>query len=71
VLDVKLKHNAPSYKCKNYYGKKVWTVNATDFEWVECEHANKTGPILQIETQTNDVTCRLDLATKEGQPRKL
>ena len=22
VLDVKLKHNAPSYKYKNYYGKK-------------------------------------------------
>ncbi len=37
VLDVKLKHNAPSYKCKNYYGKKVLTVNATDVEWVECE----------------------------------
>ncbi len=41
VLDIKLKHNAPSNKCKIYYGKKVWTVNATDVEWVECEHANK------------------------------
>jgi hypothetical protein len=50
VLDVKLKHNAPSYKCKNYYGRKVRTVNATDVEWVECEHVNKTGLILQLET---------------------
>jgi hypothetical protein len=32
VLDVKLKHNVPSHKCKNYYGRKVWTVNATDVE---------------------------------------
>jgi hypothetical protein len=30
VLDVKLKQNAPSYKCKIYYGRKVWTVDATD-----------------------------------------
>ncbi len=42
VLDVKLKHNAPICKCKNFYGTKVWTVNATDVEWVECEHVNKT-----------------------------
>jgi hypothetical protein len=47
VLDVRLKHNAPSYKCKNYYGRKVWTLKATDVEWVECEHMNKTGLILQ------------------------
>ena len=24
VLGVKLKDDAQSYKCKNYYGKKVW-----------------------------------------------
>ncbi len=66
VLDVKLKHNAPGYKCKNYYRRKVWTVNATDVEWVECEHVNKTGLILQLETQIRYVTCQLDLATKEG-----
>ncbi len=71
VLDVKLKHNAPSYKCKNYYGRKVWTVIATDVEWVECEYVNKSGLMLQLETQIHDVTCQLDLATKEGQPRKL
>jgi hypothetical protein len=56
---------------KNYYGRKVWTVNATDVEWVECEHMNKTGLILQLETQIHDVTCQLDLATQEGQPCKL
>jgi hypothetical protein len=60
-----------SYKCKNYYGRKVCTVNATAVEWVECEHVNKTGLILQLETQIHDVTCQLDSATKEGQPCKL
>ncbi len=38
---------------------------------VECEHMNKTGLMLQLETQIHDVTCHLDLATKESQPRKL
>jgi hypothetical protein len=71
VLDVKLKYNAPSYKCKNYYRRKVWTVNAKDVEWVECEHMNKTGIILQLETQMHDDTCQVDLETKEGQPCKL
>jgi hypothetical protein len=49
----------------------VWTVNAMDAEWVECEHVNKTGLRLQLDTQIHDITCQLDLATKEGQPRKL
>ncbi len=71
VLDVKLKHNSPSYKCKKYHGRKVWTVNATDAEWVEYEQVNKTGLRLQLETQIHDVACQLDLATKEDQPLKL
>jgi hypothetical protein len=28
VLSIKLKQDAPSYKWKNYYGRKVWTVDA-------------------------------------------
>jgi hypothetical protein len=70
VLDVKLKQNVPSYKYKNYYGRKVWTVNATDVEWVECEHVNKTGLMVQLETQIHDVTSKLNLATKKTQPHK-
>jgi hypothetical protein len=70
VLDVKLKQNAPSFKCKNYYGRKVWTVNATDVEWGKCEHVNKTGLILYLK-KIHNVTCQLDLATKEDQPHKL
>jgi hypothetical protein len=48
----------------------VWTVNATDVEWIECEHVNKTGLILQLETQIHDVTSQLDSAEKKTQPQE-
>jgi hypothetical protein len=47
----------------------VWTVNATDVEWVECEHVNKTGLMLQLETQIYDVTSQLHLAKKKSTPQ--
>jgi len=56
VLGFKLKENAQRYKCKNYYGKKVWTVSATDVEWVECEHVNKTSLLIQLESLPQMIT---------------
>ena len=35
--------------------EKVWTVNAKDVEWVECEHVNKPGHIVQLNTQINEL----------------
>ncbi len=55
VLGVKLKINATTYKWKNYYGKNVWTVNAKDVEWIQCEHVNKPGYIVQLEAQIKDL----------------
>ena len=60
VLIIKLKQDAPSYKWKNYYGRKVWTVNATHVEYVECKHVNKTGRMLQLETNINNLTIQLN-----------
>jgi hypothetical protein len=60
VLNIKLKQDAPSYKWKNYYGRKVWTVNATHVEYVECEHVHKTGRMLQLETKINNLTIQLN-----------
>jgi hypothetical protein len=34
----------------------MWTVHASDVEWVECEHINKTGTIIQLEA----LRCTLD-----------
>jgi hypothetical protein len=61
VLGLKRKEDAQSYKCKNYYGKKVWTVNAADVEWVECEHVNKSSFITQLESQIKELEHELDL----------
>jgi hypothetical protein len=61
VIDVKLKDNAQSYKCKNYYGKKVWTVNAADVMWVECEHVNKSSFMTQLESQIKEFKSHLEL----------
>jgi hypothetical protein len=55
VPGVQRKENAQSHKWKNYYGKKVWTVNAADVEWVECEHVNKTSILSQLESQINEL----------------
>ena len=64
VLGMKLKDNAQSYKWKNYYGKKVWTVNAADVEWVECEHVNKSNVMTQLESQIKELKNELDLPPK-------
>ena len=61
VLGVKLDENAQSYKCKNYYGKKVWTVNAVDVKWVECEHVNKTSFRTQLESKIKELRSQLAL----------
>ncbi len=70
VLGVQLKENAQSYKWKNYYGKKVWTVNAADVEWVECEYVNQTGLLSQLESQINDLKQQLGLPPNDHQSKK-
>jgi len=67
---LKLKENAQSYKCKFYYGEKVWTVSATDVEWVKCEHVNKTSLFLQLESQINELKHQLDLPHNDHQSEK-
>jgi hypothetical protein len=70
VLGEQLKENAQSYKWKNYYRKKVWTVNAADVEWVECEHVNKTNLLSQLESQINELKQQLDLPPNNHQSKK-
>ncbi len=42
----------------------MWTVNASDVEWVEYEHINKTGTIIQLEAQIDQLRCTLDSLPK-------
>jgi hypothetical protein len=55
---------------KNYYGKKVWTVNAADVEWVECKHVNKTSLVAQLESQINELKCQLDFLQNNHQSKR-
>jgi hypothetical protein len=71
VLGLKLKVNATTYKWKNYYGKKVWTVNAKDVEWIQCEHVNKPGYIVQLESQIKDLEKVQDISQGKNQLEQL
>ena len=68
MLNVTLKNIAPSYKWKK--GRKVWTVNSNVVEWVECKLVNKTGTIIQLETNINNLTYQLELAKTDNQAQK-
>ncbi len=35
--------------------EKVWTVNAKDVEYIQCEHVNKPGYIVQLEAQIQEL----------------
>ncbi len=35
--------------------EKFWTVNAKDVEWIQCEHVNKPGYIVQLEAQIQEL----------------
>jgi len=67
VMKIKLKQDAPSHKWKNFYGRKVWTVNAKDVEYVECEHVHKTARMLQLETQIKNWTNQLEHDKQQNQ----
>ena len=49
LVGMKLKEAAASYRWKNYYNRKVWTVGASDVEWIELEHYPKCENIMSIE----------------------
>jgi hypothetical protein len=48
----------------------VWTVNAADVDWVECEHVNKTSLLSQLESQINELKRQLDLPPNNHQSKK-
>ncbi len=55
VLGIKLRKNATTYKWKNYYRKKCEQSMQKDVEWIQCEHVNKPGYIVQLEAQIKDL----------------
>ena len=63
---MKLKESAPSYQCKNYYGRKVRTVCASDVEWIEVEHVVKTEPMADVVKEMERLQISLSTAQGEG-----
>jgi hypothetical protein len=59
VVGMKLKDEPSSYKWKNYYGRKVWTVNAEDVQWIEVEHYPKSNAIVALEERIKDIKEQL------------
>jgi hypothetical protein len=64
MIGIKLKEEPHSYKWKNYYGRKVWMVNASDVEWVQCEHINTTGTMIQLQAQIDQLRSTPDSLPK-------
>jgi len=50
---------------KNYYERKVWTVCATDVEWLECELANKPQEIVHQEQDIDKVKKQIRRLAKK------
>ena len=53
VVSVKLKDDQTSYTPKNYYGKKVRTVNAKDVAYVELEHYPTAERVIALEGEVH------------------
>jgi hypothetical protein len=60
VVGIKLKDDQTSYVWKNYYKRKVWTVSASDVEWIECEHYPKSEEVKAIESQMSMEKLKLE-----------
>ena len=64
VASLKLKEGKQR-RLKNYYGRKVWTVCATDVEWLECELANKPQEIVDQERDIDKVKKQIKRLAKK------
>ena len=49
LLSVKLKDNPKTYMWKVWDNRKVWSVHASDVEWLEFEYFPKTHDIVTLE----------------------
>lgn len=71
LTSMKLKQNATTFKPKNFYDRKVWTVRATDVEWIEVEHVIKTDAIIEKEKEMKTINNRLLSCTDEDEKQAL
>ena len=70
LVGMKLKESPTSHRWKNYYNRKVWTVRASDVEWIELEHYPKGAKITYIEDAIEAVQSTLAKETLSHQKRQ-
>jgi hypothetical protein len=58
VVSVKLKQNA-RLRLRNYDGKKVYSVNVRDVEYIECEHFPKKPELVKMQARLQQVKLLL------------
>jgi hypothetical protein len=58
VVSVKLKQNA-RLRLRNYDGKKVYSVNVRDVEYIECEHFPKKPELVKMRARLQQVKLLL------------
>jgi len=71
LISVKLNQHASSRRYRNYYGRKVLTVKASNVEWIECEHVVKTDSMLQFEKQLHLLSLQLEATTNSKKKEQL
>lgn len=70
VIGISLKRDAMSYKWKNYYNHKVWTVNAKDVESIEVERFPKSRFASLLEKRIMKVQAKITNETCNNKMRK-
>ena len=64
LVGMKLKPNMLR-QWKNYYDRKVWTICASDVEWIECEHYPRSPHIVKLDNELKTKTAQLKTTSTE------
>ena len=74
LVGMKLKDGISLHRWKNYYDKKVWTVSASEVEWIECERYPRSQNVRELEAQIkqheNELKQQQQSQMRQAQVRK-
>ena len=68
-ISAKIRHNATSHRWKKYNGRKVWTVNAKDVEWITVELKDNPDEIYKILDEIEKIKTNNNIDTETKQNR--
>jgi hypothetical protein len=65
LASVKIKQGAVSHIWREFYGRKVWTVNIKDVEWQTVEPANDSEEISSIKRELEQIKMNGNMHNNE------